>query len=661
MNEINCLIEEVKFIDEKEFYVIIEIETKEKHFIPKNQIETFNNIEINKTYFFLKEYNKEHDRTYFSIIHPNYNIGKDIEFDIIETKTINEKLYFYLKSEYNLPLTIPALKWQETQTKIKCRIIGYKRGRPVLKNIDTTNIEWSICEVHVFKIKGYGKFEDRKGNINNCIKLELDESIILDAKCEKWHCAELWKFKDIQCKIIGILSNGLPKLIVFDNRHPLYEIGEVYKFIVKGFQEKLSYKGYNYKVIKLTDIHGDEFEVLSLPNQENKLNINDEIECEVINIDTRIHLKQGKIKDPFYYSFEEIIDDFESKNKYFINYLNDKNEFNLKLKSQYDQQSAFWVFTYCNYILTKIKKEESDRKNLIEVVNIIELHLKIEKWILSSGILKAINNDDERKLTKKKTTQIIDNNTSELFSINSIVNFKEKEFFEFQIKNKNFREIYYFLIHSNFANIDEINFMQSINKIGKIDHSNYHFVKKLINYIRISLELFKSSLQQEYFILSQNIDDTQKKSIKKYVNWIYVQLLLSECIGLTEEKNILLSKFYRFNTYLLKNTINNQKLLLNAFYVISNTDKKFDIPIIISSNEIKILSDDLENNPNKGNFLDTSKDFYLANIAEKHYNGYKLFIDETSGFLPTQNITDLELKHFNKLRINWETNIAITL
>src|SRR5690606_3554566 len=131
------------------------------------------------------------------------------------------------------------------------------------------------------------------------------------------------------------------------------------------------------------------------------------------------------------------------KNKYFLRYLDIDDVFNLKLKSQYEHQSAFWVFTYCNHILTKIKYEESSRRNLQEVLKIIQIHTQFENWILSSGILRAINDDDERKVTKSKALRIIDNNNLETAAIKSILDFRVPELYKEQINNTNFKQIYY--------------------------------------------------------------------------------------------------------------------------------------------------------------------------------------------------------------------------
>src|SRR5690606_12505443 len=129
------------------------------------------------------------------------------------------------------------------------------------------------------------------------------------------------KFEDISCKVIGLLPNGLPKLITFDERHPHYKIGQIYDFMVNGFQEIVSYKGFKYKVIILSDYYENKYEVLALPNQENKIKVGEKIKCEIENINTRLHLKQVNTKDPFFYEFEEIINEDNFKNHYFLKHL----------------------------------------------------------------------------------------------------------------------------------------------------------------------------------------------------------------------------------------------------------------------------------------------------------------------------------------------------
>lgn len=662
MNEISCIIKEKTTIEDKDYYLIQESESKKEHLIPINQIHTFKNIEPFKKYDFLKEFNTNHNRTYFSIIHPDFKIGQEKDLKIINTLEIEGKTYFELESDFQNTLTVKAFSWQDNLEKIKCKVVGYKRGRPKLRNIEVIKSKWNIGDIIPFKINGFSQFKDKSENLIDCVVIEIPNiNEEIEIRTQPWQNSNDWNYQEIYCKVIGVFSNDLPKLITYDSRHPQYEIGQSYNFIVTGFTDKTSYKGFKYKVINLADKLNEVYEVLAIPNQENKIKNGEIIECKVDNINTRIHLKQVNRKDPFFYEFDEIVADEFLKNKYFLKYLDKEDEFNIKLKSQYEQKSGFWVFTYCNYILTKIKHDESIRKNLSEVLKIIELHTKFEEWILSNGILRAIKDDEERKITKLKTKTIIDNNNLEKSAIESILDFKIAELYQKQVEKTNFKVIYYLIKHSAFENINEIDFLKFLKKIDSTDKENRYIIKKLIYFINKSLEVYKNSLKQEYFILSQKLNINQKKEIVKYVNWIYIQIYLSNLGNLIEESNILTSKFYRFNTLLNDDKSNNEKLLLNAFYIISNPSIENKIPVVLQSDKIDVMFNKLEANPNKQNDINLANDYFKTKVIQKHYNGFKAKIEETSGFLPFQNISDNNLKQYRQDNVEWETNISVTL
>jgi len=153
----------------------------------------------------------------------------------------------------------------------------------------------------------------------------------------------------------------------------------------------------------------------------------------------------------------------------------------------------------------------------------------------------------------------------------------------------------------------------------------------------------------------------QKREIIKYVNWIYIQIYLSELADLVVESNILTSKFYRFNTLLINNKNANEKLLLNAFNIISNPSKKHNIPVLLKNDNIEISLSELEDNPNTFIPLKLDEIYFKTKIVQRHYNGFESTIGDIKGFLPFQNITDINLKQNNQENLEWETNIGITL
>lgn len=660
MNEVICLIKEETTIENKDYYLIQESISKKEHFIPRDQI--FKNAKQYSEYNFLKEVNPKRNFEYLSIIHPEFTIGQEKILSIIKFIEDGNLRFFELESDFRIPLTVKAFAWQKSFTEIKCKVVGYKKGIPKLKNIDNRNDLWKEGDIISLKIQKFGQILDRNGILIDVVCLELpDSKDIIKIRTQPWQNKSEWNFDDITCEVVGISQNGLPKLRTYDSRHPHYVIGETYEFTIEEFRDKSLKTGGLIKVIKLIDKFNNQQEVLAIPNQENRLKKGDVIECRIENINSRIHLRQVNTKDPFFYKFHDIINDEILEKKYFTYYLNDKGEYNLRLKTQYEQESAFWVFTYCNYILTKIKNEESRRRNLKSVLQIINLHNKIENWIISKGILRAITNSDERKRIKTKTNFIILNNELEKSAIEYILNFKHQEFYSDQLKNLNFNEVYFFLKHANFDSFNELEFLKFITKIKTIDKDQKHPLTKLKGYIHRSVEVYKSSMKQEYFIFSHELNPIQKKEITKYLNWIYIQIIICDLINSVEDSNILKAKFYRINTYLIRDKIVNEKLLLNAFFIISNPSNEHKIPVEIRENRIHILINEIKDNPNTSKPLRISDDYTTINVVQKHYNGFKCKKDEVNGFLPHQNIYDRDLKYFLQDNLNWETNVKIIL
>ena len=338
MKEIECLIKNTINIDDKLFYVIKENLGTEEHFVPANQIELFQGFDYRKKYTFYKEFNQKYNRTYLTIIHPKYKIDSIHNFEITNQFMSEGKLYFELKSDYLKPLTVRALDYQKDASIIKCKVAGYKRGFPKLKNVDTANNFWTIDETYLFQIDKFSSFENKFGNQYQSLILKTKKGEEIQIKAGLWHNKKLWTYDDINCKVIGIQPNGLPKLIINDKRHPLYKVGDKGEFKIESFSNKNSRNGSTIKVINLTDSENLEYDVLAFPNQESKLQIGSVIKCVITDIMHKVHLRQLEMDDPFYFSFEEIIDDNKLKSKYFDPFLNDEN---IKLNDQYSSKSGF--------------------------------------------------------------------------------------------------------------------------------------------------------------------------------------------------------------------------------------------------------------------------------------------------------------------------------
>lgn len=665
MNIIPCIIKGKLELENGDFYVIEEIVNQNQYYIPSKQIDIISGIKNNSTYNFYIDNNNAEGKPFLNLIHPKYEIGSQHKLTIVDKKTINEKEYFEIKSDYLIPIYIKALPWQNDFREVLCKVRSYKRGIPQFENIDTSHLQWKIGEIKPFEIIGFSDYYKKDKNVKTVV-LKIDDYNTITVNSGKWHKENLWNFKDLYCEVIGFSSMGLPKVVINDNRHPLYKKNEIYTFQINSFKKKLGKDNKEYSVIELSDNTDVKYEVLAIPYQETRLKIGDSINCQVIDINYNLLLKQSNLEDPFYYDFEDIIADNKYlKEKYFLNYLNNDNEQNFKLKSQYEAKSGFWLFTYCNYILKKIRIQCDKRKDLKETLEIIDLHSRIEKWILNKGILKSIKNQEERKLIKLKTQQIILINDSEKKALQYILNFDYSTFFNEQEIKTDFISLYFYLKHLdlNLINNLQVNkiLINTLEKNIDIDSLNYHFLKRIINHIIYSTNVLKSYLQRDYFILNKKISKHEKQKISDYLIWQYNVYLLYKILGEIENANLTLSKIYRFSALLSDNIEDNKSLLLNSFYIVSNINNHFNSNINIDNNIFNININKINKEPNGKFEIDLNKNHFKINIFEKQSRGFLATLNNTKGFLPTQNITDNELKHYRSEEIDWSINAEITL
>ena len=666
MKDTKCIIKNSVTINNVEYYLLNELFTQNEFFIPTNQIDIFEGIRKNVPYTFIKEYNQNINKTFMTFVPPKYSIGKEVSFKVIDKIFTNDRIYFILKSEYKYRFSVEVFEWQQDLTSLICKVIGYKKGKPVLRNTDRTGSRWEIGKVEEFNVAGFDKYYDENRNVEiDAISVIISNSDTIKIRAGKWHKQDVWNYKTIECEIIGTTMRGFPKLKIVDKRHPHYEVGEIYEFTVVGFKDKILKSGTILKVIDIIDKYKIYYEVSMFPNQNKKLKINDTINCRVNDITSTLHLRQDDLGDPFYYKFEDIIDDVSIQKKYFENYLNDENKYNSKLNLQYTLKNAFWVFTYCNHILPSIKNELSKRNNLSEIKKVIDLNIKFEEWILNNGILQAINIQEQRKIIKRKTITIIEYNKIEKDVLDILIKFKVSDFLEKQKTKPDYKKIYYYLKHSDFLNINEIDFLSFIKNSKKVDieaeSSNQYFLKKIIRIIKNTMYGYEDSFQKDHFILSHNIDTIEKERITKYINWLYIEMTLTQLLNKKNIANLLLAKFYRYNTYLLNDYKKSKKLLLNAFHIINNLEDTKDGPIEYVKDSLVIDYSKLNNPINKIEKIDRSADFLKSHVSEKHYQGFKISVKGVNGFLPTQNIIDKNLKYYNISVIDWSTNIQVTL
>lgn len=662
MNEIECTIKDFKNIDGKEFIVIQDNFSQEEFSIPLSQSLYPERIKINQTRTFIKEYNTIHGKSFFYLVEPEYKIGTELYFEIVKEFESDGNRYFELKSAFNIPLTVRAHLWQERISTVHCRIVDYRRGRPKLKNIDNNNKQWRVGESHLFDIKGFTTFIDLKGNSFDALIIKFENSNQFTVRAGKWHKKGIWKFENVRCKIVGISREGLPKLAIDDDRHPNYKIGDIRQFEITGFGKKPLPTGGEFSVIFLRDKVGLNYEVGALPNQDKTLSIGTFINCEVLKITTNLNLSQVNAEDPFFVHFDAIIKDSSLRRKYFDNFLNAQDDTSIRLQIQYKQKSAFWVFTYCNQVLNRLKFDYSESKNYNALLDVIEINSIFETWIISSGILLAIKNSEERKVIKEKALGIIESNKLEISAVEALINFVKMNCF-LDINNEvDFTALYFYVKHADFRTIDEINLLNIISPYTTIlvSTTKKRYAIKLFGIVSQQLLSLDDELRDDHFILSKSRTVVEKDRLVKYINWLFVKVRLSILTDINKDLNLLYAKIFRLSARLHEDLHIKRKLLLNSFYLITNIDEAISLPIYLSNNKVSIKFEQLDENPISNGKL-IKKEFYTSSITDKHYKGYHLFVDGSTGFLPYQNITDIELKRNRFLKVNWITNVDITL
>lgn len=658
MVEIKAKVGDKVSIKGNDYYKVVDEDNME-YVVPASQFGILERDKLFDGYHkFVKSYNEKSEKSFLSLLNPNYVIGKEYSFLIKSISKGEKGTFFILHSEYNDQLTVPAKIWQLDNKEISCQIVGYKKGLPILRNIDLFNSVWTIGTRREFEISGFGSFTDKSNE--SCASLIVNVgSTTKHVRCCSWQTSELWPFTTIWCKIVGIDFEGLPNLVVDDSRHPIFKVNDYHNFEIVDCKDIL-FKKIMTKSIVVKDSLGCLHDVLALRNQENLIKTGEIIECKIEKIATRITLRQTAAGDPYFYPFDAIISDVTALKKFVVPYIENRNEYQ-NLYNQYNSKSAFWVFTFCNVVIPKIKSDLLKRKDYHELLEVIQLHSSMEKWILSKGILKAFRNDDERKSIKIKIEKLIENNGIETKIINIILKLEVSSFLEQQLNKVNYRELYYLFRYSEISLIDEIIIFKILSAHDEhVSNIDRFYLQRISSSISTGIVRIKPRALKDYFVLSKTPEEPT--GISTYYNWFHNLIKISQICEDFAEASYLIGKLYRFNAIYEKAYECRTKLLYNAFYVLSHEKLSHHIPTKIENRNIKIDLARVKPNPNlREERFDVSPAVKKAKVTEKHFAGYNIKIDNINGYLPTQNIFDHALKKFKFKVLDWETNVSVEL
>jgi hypothetical protein len=542
-------------------------------------------------------------------------------------------------------------------------------GKDILSII---NLDYEIRKIYSFKINRYLSFFDDRNKLINIIFVEINPNIEVEVRGLEWHRENFWSFYDLFCVVIGFTTDGIPKLIVNDNRHPIYAINEVHSFEVLSISTKINSKNNEkFKVLKLTDRFDGHYEVPLMPNQEEQIKIRNKIDCKVINISTHLILKQEITNDPFFHDFKSIINSKVVEERYFTPYLNGNEKLHsIKLKNQYESKSAFWVFTYCNEILIKLYYSCIYFKDYLQAFEINNILLNVEQWILSYEIYNALENDSDKISTCNYVKRMISRLLIRKKILPFLIYSKEKTYLKI-IKNIDSNELYELIYISDLSNIDENDFIEIIENI--IDENNISknrfTLEKLCAIIENKKKQFIQDIKEDSLASWNRLSTIQELNLTKYLLWSYSQYLIYQFSGEVIKRNLILGKYLRFWTHTFHSSHEKEILLYNAFFILSNKKIEHSVPIFRDGKALKIDFDKLNKNPNTSYrnklqwdiVFEDPNSVYKLNIIEKYYKGYKVEISGITGFLPIQNIADPSLKINAFKDLNWELNAHIHL
>jgi len=682
MIEVICKVDDKIQMDGKDYLRIIESNSHESYIIPLDQL--FNEeLFIGSEYRFYKQYNSKFQKYFLIQEHPYYKLNGTYDFKIKRKEYFSnesEVENFILEDQNNNELKVKAYKWQKEnwpKETLTCQVIAYNKNGIVLKNSDFSNLPYNIGEVYEFNISGFGTYTNKKNQEVPCIIVENHDGSPINVTALDWQTENSWNHETLFCEVLKYNSSGMPHLRNKDIRHPIFEVNKTYSFKVQGFKTWIDLKNENkkYDIIELEGLDGCIHETNALPGQMLRLNPDDEIQCIVRSIGYKIRLSQTNIKDPYFSSIETIIKDHELITKYFLPALaNEEDEECRELKEKYDSNSAFWIFTFCNKILTKSFRDYSNRFDYKSSMQIADMIIILENWIIKKGIIASFPDDLSRKNTLKKAKNQLEKYSRIKRILDVLDNFDLQEYFarrHSSVSNNDIEELNYILILSNIEQVNEIlffNYVQELLKSITLSDQNSYSLIKLDNSIQSNKQAYYNNDYEKSFNLSfKNNSLFKSDSFKnKYFTWSFCQYIINEKLQNFERANYLIGKILRQYFFSASENSIKEKLLYNAYFFQNNQTKVNDHPLTFKDGLI-LDENKLHENPNcctedlkywsqiiesfeKGNCI-------TVNITQKQLNGYIVNYNGIKGFLPFNHITESKLKHYNHNEIDFTLTV----
>lgn len=487
-----------------------------------------------------------------------------------------------------------------------------------------------------------------------------------------WHIKKYWNHSEIKC-VYKKNKDGVISLAISDNRHPHFEINQVYQFEVIGFKE-IPFQNDKRTIICIKDKYFNQYEVMAIQTMEKKLNIGDSVKCMVLDINYLLKLKLVHFDDPFFFPIESFVKNQKLIERYFKPLFLTKVPVDaviMKFQQQYRDKSGFWIFTFCNTILNNLYNEKLKNKNLEAAKEVNDLIVLIENEIKAKEIHKAFPKSEDRIEVKKKLNSVISrrNIISEVLEI--LIKGEETGFIDILSHDFSIQKIYYLIIFTQDDNLPiepliEL-FQKEYSKTQDLDVETKFYLNKINSILAFNTNKIEN-ITNDHFILSRVISDIEELQINKTNLQLYLQSIILGVLGKTVERNLVYSQICTYSALLEFDPTNKFDFLSCAFSILQDQSEchQFDFKsqngkIVLDLNNFQLKNLIRSNHHLREHYVKKIKlnDQYEAKIFKKHFKGFLVDISGFIGYLPYNLITDFQLRKYDAPEVDWDVNVRI--
>lgn len=435
---------------------------------------------------------------------------------------------------------------------------------------------------------------------------------------------ETWINKNVGDKLEIIETNEYNRHIIHLNdevlSHPIFKIGESYKFIFKEIRTKKDENQY-YVFIGIDE---NEYEIKKF---EWMTSFIQEAGGEYNLVFDKIFKGRVVLKINFFYesnSIEKIIGIKEYLNSDIYEELKNYKLF----KEQYKNRHNNWILSFSNHIADCLYNARN-RKDWLEFKKINFIQSELERWIVTSGYLKLFKKHESDKI-KNRIIDTRNTNNQLITIIDLILNYKDEEYITNLTEDLNEKDEYTL----SYLSVFNSNILDKIDVVKKIFKISYK-----LKFRKNNLNPFINSITSKIYYLNREFRENNESYTIELRNSKILELLRLNVIvyNISIVNNLkikpklylvkiinLLSNFYHETS---ENLLNLKKKIFNnciEYKLITELDieniliqiKKLEQNYIVNKNELKINS------------------LHKVEIIGKLKNGYIILFNDNFAILP---------------------------